>query len=166
MGQQGRRARRTKAKSSDDQFWIIAMGTIVALMLAVMVFRWWQDRQPTSVRYGVTLIPAERAGGQVILPLANAPTLTTDGGVAGIQAGGLEAFVVRISETDYRVYSATSAGGRKLRYDPVAGVFVDRKDEKVTFERSSGTQVGGEDRMPRYLCNLSADRLEIQPVRQ
>ncbi len=166
MGQQGRRTRRARGKGSDDQFWIIAMGTVVALMLAVMVFRAWQDRQPTSIRYGVNLIPAERQAGQVILPLANAPTLATDGGVAGISAGGLEAFVVRLSETDYRVYAAGSAAGRRLRYDPVAGVFVDQKDEAVTFERSTGTQIGGEDRMPRYLCNLSADRLEIQTISQ
>jgi len=162
----GQRSRRAKGKNSDDQFWVIAMGTIVALMLAVMVFRWWQDRQPTAIRYGVNLIPAEQTGGQIILPLVTAPSLDVDGGVAGIEAGGLQAFVVRITENDYRVYNATSKDGRRLRYDPVAGVFVDQKNDKITFERSTGEQLGGSDRMPRYLCSLSAERLEIQPVSQ
>lgn len=166
MRQQSGTSPRRKAKGADDRVWINAMAAIVALMVAVMIYRAWQDRRPTAVTYGLNLIPAEQSGGQAILPLAAAPALYADGGVAGIHAGSLKAFVVRLADNDFRVWAVTSAQGRRVRYDAVAGVFVAQKNTAISYGRTTGTQINGDDRLPRYLCNLSDERLEIQLISQ
>ncbi|NUQ01887.1 MAG: hypothetical protein HUU35_18740 [Armatimonadetes bacterium] len=160
--------RAKRLNQNPDAIWIQSMLVLAAFMVIVVVWRWWMDRQPAEVRFGVRQVVVEPQGGQINVPLASAPELTTDGGVIALQSGPVEAFVVRVSAISYMVFSRTSANGRQARYDINRGIFVDRRDETFGFDRSTGNALnaGADDRLPRYINRATSEMLEIQMAMQ
>lgn len=151
-----------------DRIWILAMATLAVFMVVVVAWRWFQDRQPPSEKYGVALLELEPAGGQAVVPFDLAPVLTMDGGVLAIDSGAIEAFVVRIGPDAYNVFARRTAQGRRVKYDITNGIFVDRKDPNVGFDRATGACLtqGVEDQLIKYTSRANPVNLEIQPVAQ
>ncbi len=158
----------TKARrleGNEDRIWVISMLALVAFMLLVVAVRWYEDSRPPEIRFGVPLVTVERQGGQAVVSVNDAPTLTTEGGVVAVRAGAMEGFIVRTGSVDYAVWDRQSARGREVRYDVERGIFIDRGGT-IGFDRTGGNCLspGEDDRLVGYPCRGSTDSVEIQLI--
>ncbi|MCC7491278.1 MAG: hypothetical protein IT204_02975 [Fimbriimonadaceae bacterium] len=154
-----------RLNQQQDRIWVQSMAAMTAFMLLVVGYRWYQERQPPEIRYGLSgVVAGEQTGGQVVLRLNNAPALSADGGAVVVRAGNLEAFVVRLPGGTYAVFDCFSAQGERVKYDIARGLFAYLKDETVGFDRSSGACLtsGVEDRLLRYISIATPETVEFQ----
>lgn len=164
-------ANRRKSASrlrAEDKPWVYAMATLAAFMVLVVVWRFWQDRQPPIERLGAVLLEVPREGNMCRAPYVMAAQLTTPGSVLAIKSGPWQGFVVLTVDNLYQVYGGKTAEGKQIKYDDSLRAFVYAKNPRIGFDRRTGNPLDPttEDRLIRFPSRSLVDALEITLIPQ